>query len=318
MDFSKNISYNIKKLREMQHVTQEQLANAIGISYQAISKWENGITTPDISTLPVVAQFFGVSIDDLFREKVSGYENEAVKWLAKYEASHNQDDFMRADIEYKKLFDSGNYELDDIRSYGVLYEYHMYYCKKKALEQYDRILAEGVKDNLYYRTCRQKSILLSQTGQGDEDILAHEEQLEREPENIDVLVNLINACFYSKKYEKGMDYYEQAEKLMITNNASMSDAQIDSYYSLYVLGGDIYKALKKYEKAFACWESALELNTEYMDALYSIGFCYEELGNYSEAAKVWQRVIDRLMQKGYTYELSWPRQLLEKAKAKSS
>ena len=70
MDFSKNISENIKKLRELQHLTQEQLANSLGISYQAVSKWENAVTTPDIMMLPQIAQIFGVSIDDLFKAQI--------------------------------------------------------------------------------------------------------------------------------------------------------------------------------------------------------------------------------------------------------
>ena len=47
-------------------MTQEQLASRLGISYQAISKWENGISCPDIMILPQLAEIFGISIDALF------------------------------------------------------------------------------------------------------------------------------------------------------------------------------------------------------------------------------------------------------------
>lgn len=63
---------NIVRLRKEAGMTQEQLANALGISYQAVSKWENGVSCPDISTLPLLADLFSVSIDSLFgRETVS-------------------------------------------------------------------------------------------------------------------------------------------------------------------------------------------------------------------------------------------------------
>lgn len=57
---------NIMLLRKEHGLTQEQLANALGISYQAVSKWENGNSCPDISALPLLADLFSVSIDALF------------------------------------------------------------------------------------------------------------------------------------------------------------------------------------------------------------------------------------------------------------
>ena len=56
----------IKNLRFKAGLTQEQLANRLGISPQAVSKWENAAAMPDISALPLLAEIFGVSIDELF------------------------------------------------------------------------------------------------------------------------------------------------------------------------------------------------------------------------------------------------------------
>lgn len=56
---------NIMLLRKENGLTQEQLANALGISYQAVSKWETGNSCPDISTLPLLADLFSVSVDQL-------------------------------------------------------------------------------------------------------------------------------------------------------------------------------------------------------------------------------------------------------------
>ncbi len=60
------IGKQIKTLRVQKGVTQEELANHLGISYQAVSKWENDITLPDIQLLPILAVYFGVTIDELF------------------------------------------------------------------------------------------------------------------------------------------------------------------------------------------------------------------------------------------------------------
>lgn len=61
-----NIGNKIRGLRKQRGITQEQLAVSIGISFQAVSKWETNIALPDITLAPVLANFFGVSMDELF------------------------------------------------------------------------------------------------------------------------------------------------------------------------------------------------------------------------------------------------------------
>ena len=56
----------IRQLRFKAGLTQEQLAEKLGIGPQAVSKWENAVAMPDITTLPLLAEIFGISIDDLF------------------------------------------------------------------------------------------------------------------------------------------------------------------------------------------------------------------------------------------------------------
>lgn len=63
-----NIGNNIKQLRLRKNLTQDQVAEKLGVSYQAVSKWENNANTPDIALLPEIADLFGVSIDALFSD----------------------------------------------------------------------------------------------------------------------------------------------------------------------------------------------------------------------------------------------------------
>ena len=56
----------IARKRKELGMTQEQLAGALGISYQAVSKWENELSSPDISTLPLLADLFDITIYELF------------------------------------------------------------------------------------------------------------------------------------------------------------------------------------------------------------------------------------------------------------
>lgn len=60
-----NFGTALKELRKKRGLTQEQLAEYLGISSQAVSKWENNISYPDVSLLPVLANYFQVSTDEL-------------------------------------------------------------------------------------------------------------------------------------------------------------------------------------------------------------------------------------------------------------
>ncbi|MBQ7876598.1 MAG: helix-turn-helix transcriptional regulator [Clostridia bacterium] len=64
----------IKKLRTENGITQDMLATAIGVTPQAISRWESESGYPDIEHLPVIADFFAISIDELLGYKISERE----------------------------------------------------------------------------------------------------------------------------------------------------------------------------------------------------------------------------------------------------
>lgn len=68
----------IKKLRTDNNITQDTLANAIGVTPQAISRWESENGYPDIELLPALADFFAVSMDELLGYKLSEREQELV------------------------------------------------------------------------------------------------------------------------------------------------------------------------------------------------------------------------------------------------
>lgn len=58
-------SENIVRLRKINQMTQEDIAEAVGVSRQAVAKWERGETIPDLEKCKLLAELFGVSLDDL-------------------------------------------------------------------------------------------------------------------------------------------------------------------------------------------------------------------------------------------------------------
>lgn len=81
----------IKSLRKQKNISQEVFANYLGVSFQAVSKWENGITMPDISVIPAIAYFFGVSTDELFDFNLYEIEKNVDAIVAEHSKYWNTD-----------------------------------------------------------------------------------------------------------------------------------------------------------------------------------------------------------------------------------
>lgn len=86
---SETLGRRIARLRLARTATQERLAKVLNVSPQAVSKWENDINYPDISLLPDLARFLGVSVDELLsgasasaQESVAAQESAAEKSTA--------------------------------------------------------------------------------------------------------------------------------------------------------------------------------------------------------------------------------------------
>ncbi len=76
---------NLKKLRKEKELTQETLAEFLGVSFQTVSKWERGETYPDITMLPIISRFFGITIDDLLGTNKSLDEQKINEYLKLYD-----------------------------------------------------------------------------------------------------------------------------------------------------------------------------------------------------------------------------------------
>lgn len=87
-----SIGTTIKKLRRDQNITQEQLAELLGVSTNAVSQWECDKTAPDISHIPVLANIFEVSADVLLEIDIakSKKQSEIKEFAAKYAELHSQ------------------------------------------------------------------------------------------------------------------------------------------------------------------------------------------------------------------------------------
>ena len=147
-----NFGKNIKRLRKSRDMTQEALAEALGISAQSVSKWECAYGYPDITQLPAIANYFGVTIDALLNNDVDGRE-QAHKYFEEHlgdfdEASEEKIAFV---LDYCRRYPE---ELNYAYILCCNLSYHIAQICPRNREKYYPLLrqtAEKLLDNVHYR-----------------------------------------------------------------------------------------------------------------------------------------------------------------------
>ncbi|MDO5400693.1 MAG: helix-turn-helix transcriptional regulator [Eubacteriales bacterium] len=176
-----NISDNIRRLRRERALTQEALAEAMGVSCAAVSKWEKGQCAPDLSTLTSLADYFEVSVDALLDHRLEGDSLE--RQLKAAEAAADRLDAAQASAQCQRLL--------------------RFYPNEAEVAQR---CAE-----VYYQ-------LFVQTGEKSwmEDCIAQTNRLfllkkgEPEPERLRRLRSLANQYELLDQWDKAKEFFEQA------------------------------------------------------------------------------------------------------------
>lgn len=165
-------SNNLKKLRQQKRLTQEQVAEVLNVSAHTVSRWECNTTLPDVTILPKIAELYCVTMDDFFKKTSVAYENYAQRLAAIYESTREPQDFISADLEFKKIIKKGNVSTEDLRIYGILHHYMMQYCIDKAIDLFNKVIDRGkhINEDIFWRTKHQKMLLYSQIGKGQESV----------------------------------------------------------------------------------------------------------------------------------------------------
>ena len=104
------IGERIRSKRRERELTQEELANILGVTKAAVSKWENEESYPDITTLPLIAQLFHMTMDELF-----GYtpEHKPLAVVNEYHFGLSLDDVDKGILDYGTAKDCGIYKTQD-------------------------------------------------------------------------------------------------------------------------------------------------------------------------------------------------------------
>ena len=151
-----NLGNKIRELRRKKGITQEQLASALNLSPQAVSKWEMGAGYPDVGLIPVLAGYFGVSLDVLFDFDVSQIK-ERVEDILREAGRYFWSDFDKAEATYLRGMEAYPGALKLKAELLNLYECHMRNDGRtelagKAIAVAEKLLSETEEPGITART----------------------------------------------------------------------------------------------------------------------------------------------------------------------
>lgn len=234
----------IKSLRKQKNISQEVFANYLGVSFQAVSKWENGYTMPDVALIPAIASFFGVSTDELFdfnlleiEQQVDAICDEAYRY--RFTDTEKSERILREGLQ--------RFPGNDIILNNLLYTLD-YQTRADEVITLCKTLMESTRDDsVKYDACRILASCYKENGQSD---------------LVKPTLELIPEIYFSKlelmaSLLEGDDSYEAAQK---QKNLSAEDL-ID----MLIVAGKRLKEKGEIEKAHSQFKIAQKVMDAFAD-----------------------------------------------------
>ena len=319
------IGKKIRNLRLEKEVKQEELAEYLGVSIQAVSKWETEASVPDIALLPGIAVFFGVTIDELFQlsDEAEFERIENMFWHERRIAPETFDHCVRF-LEGVLKSDPKN-----VRAYCCL----AYLYNHRAASDHD-MASEYAKKALELAPDDKGgwvAFLEANSGVcGDEWYDNHFEVIEyfreflkKNPGNYRGLYAIIENLLDDDRFEEAVPYIRQIRTAANTGQYEvyMGDvmfgkgdpekaleywnAAVEHFpdrWQSYCDRADGLKKLGRYEEALADYEKCFEMQEppRITDGLHSMAQVHELLGDFDAAIRDRQRIIKCLREEHKT------------------
>ncbi len=320
-----DIGRQIKLLRMNKNAKQEELAEYLGVSFQAVSKWETGASVPDIALLPNIAIYFGITIDELFQipDEAEFERIENMVW---------QERRIRPEVfEHSIKFLMGVMEREpkNVRAYTCMADLYNHRARSdhEIAGEYAKKVMELDPDNkpgwaAFLEACNGVC--------GDEWYDNHFEVIEyfkefllKNPGNYRGLYAVIENLLDDERYDEAVPYIEQMKTAAKTQQYEvyMGDvmfgkgkldeavdywnAAVEHYpdrWQAYCDRADRFKKLGRYEEALADYEKCFYMQEppRISDGLYSLAQLHEQLGDYEAAIYDRQRIIKCLKEEFHT------------------
>ncbi len=302
-----NLGNVLRRLRTERGMTQEELAAYAGVSFQAVSKWETGTTTPDIALLPKLAVFFGVRIDDLFGITDKD-ELERVDFILEHERL-TEENFAYSKKVLDKALENHPDDVRVLKTYARLYLAKNQRDRLAAGRMLRQAMAEMPSDDEIFLLYRQ--VCGTETDDFLRDCMPY---LEKVPPNSRLYELLIGTMIERRQFDRAETVIAAYEKnghsamaAVFRGDIALACGDVEKavgfwetvdkhdHKGQYETGERFVKinaadkAVTAFERSFAAAEVPRDLS-----AVYSLAFLHERLGNREQAKATWQTILDVL------------------------
>ncbi len=321
------LTNKLRSLRTSRGITQEALATAMGVTAQAVSKWERGTTMPDVSILPELAVFFGVSLDELFglTEEKEFDRIQNVIWDKRL-LSH--DEFDQADRWIDEKIASGYRVADCHRLKADLYNHQAGFLKEAAAEEAKAALAidPNNRDALSELNEAMNGFIPDWCVRNHYKLIEYlQDFIKKHPENRSAHMWLLDNLFDDRRFNeaeavlksmaKADDTYRTSfyRGLILWYQGKADEAQaiweklpeeFPEDWLVYLSLADVAVMELRYDDAVELYRQAMEhqLSPKFVDCLESMAMVYEIQGKHAEAVKALEEELELLADEWDTTE----------------
>lgn len=321
----------IKALRLRAGMTQEMLAEELGVSFQTISKWENGVCAPDIMMLPKLSVYFGVTIDELF-DLTTDQKLHRIENMLDLESELPHSTFVET-IDYLQGLLEKDCDRARINSFFAhVYHHRMASDSEKAAKYAKKAmqLRPEIKDCYWILQKAEGATICDwNSKQHNRTISFYKELIKENPEiswnYLRLLDNLLadnrvrEAKEYLEKYQ-ALDSHVERQVLTYEGRIALAEHKVEvaeqkfmellkfdkDGNAMFALA-DYYASQCEYEKAIHYYDISFELDKKngakplYTDALEGMAMIYEIQEKYEDAIKCYDRILKVLDEEfGYT------------------
>lgn len=321
-----DIGNKIKLLRQKIGATQEQLGERIGVSAQSISKWETGVTMPDITLLPILSSEFGVTIDELF-DLTTDQKLQRIENRLDIEENLSDDVFL----EYENILKNQLEESEDKRKILSLLAKLYHHRAESALRKVSKyareaiLLAPEIKDCQWLLQKSNGAVVWDWNCSNHTEVIDfYKKVIESDtviPHTPLPYYDLIDNLIADRRTREAREYLDRCAALpahrpflipvyeayiaLAEFDVKKADSIMQSAMSEFSDNADFlfetaqYYARKcEYEKAIAfyeqSWEKGSDKKPRFTDALEGIATVYIIMNNTDKAVETYDRLISCL------------------------
>lgn len=293
-----DLGEKLKSLRKKRDLTQEQLAEYLGVSFQAISKWETNAAMPDISMFPILANFYGVTTDELLgvdtskiNEKINAYLKEADNLYKAWKLKEMVEVARKACVEFP-----GNDNIFYYLAWSLGQAQNVIRTKSENLNEAikiaERILCDSTDTDMRLKTTSLLAYLYHWNG-NDEKSYEYANQLPRLAQTSGYLIGRLGLKKGKEKtqYAKSLiyQYYEamiENIKVLCDFNFSESESVLSPEKRIELLK----QMIQIQEIVFG--RELLFQNFTAMQCCYTIAALYLIVDKFDEALRYLEKALD--------------------------